>query len=96
MLEDPEYGPQFIIPLKMQGVAEIADRRDVICASSSPRSRPGLGPVQREALKRVYRALWARAGIDFASNQVTVKSGAPADAAAASAASQPAAPAPAA
>ena len=51
--------------------------------------------IQREALKRIYMAFKAE-GIEFASNAVTVKSGAPADAAAASAASQPAAPAPAA
>jgi moderate conductance mechanosensitive channel len=48
--------------------------------------------IQREALKRVYVA-FNNAGIEFASNAVTVKSGAPLDAAAASAASQPAAPA---
>lgn len=94
LMEDPEFKPGFLSPLKMQGVDEIANSAIVVRAKFT--AQPAMASlIQREALKRVYVA-FNTAGIEFASNAVTVKSGAPADAAAASAASQPAAPAPAA
>ncbi|WP_156395933.1 mechanosensitive ion channel family protein [Bosea sp. Leaf344] len=73
LLEDPEYGPHFIAPLKMQGVADIADTALVIRLKFTAKPNQASG-LQREALKRVYRAL-GEAGIDFASNQVTVRGG---------------------
>ncbi|MFN3671383.1 MAG: mechanosensitive ion channel family protein, partial [Bosea sp. (in: a-proteobacteria)] len=73
LLEDPEYGPHFISQLKMQGVAEIADTALVIRLKFTAKPNQASG-LQREALKRVYRAL-GEAGIDFASNQVTVRGG---------------------
>ncbi len=73
LLEDPEFGPQFIAPLKMQGVADIADSAIVIRLKFT--SKPNQASmIQREALKRVYRAL-NEARIPFASNAVTVRGG---------------------
>jgi moderate conductance mechanosensitive channel len=92
LMEDPEFKPGFLSPLKMQGVDEIADSAIVVRAKFT--AQPAMASlIQREALKRVYVA-FNNAGIEFASNAVTVKSGAPADAAAASAASQPLRPSP--
>lgn len=73
LLEDPEYGPHFLAPLKMQGVADIADTALVIRLKFTAKPNQASG-LQREALKRVYSAL-GEAGIDFASNQVTVRGG---------------------
>jgi small-conductance mechanosensitive channel len=56
LLEDPEYGPHFIAPLKMQGVADITDSAIVIRLKFTSKPNQASG-VQREALKRVYRAL---------------------------------------
>ena len=73
MLEDPELGPEFLLPLKMQGVQEIADSAIVIrCKFTAKPNKPTW--VQREALKRIYRAL-QEAGVAFASNAVMVRSG---------------------
>jgi small-conductance mechanosensitive channel len=73
MLEDPELGPEFLLPLKMQGVQEIADAAIVIrCKFTAKPNKPTW--VQREALKRIYRAL-QEAGVPFASNAVMVRSG---------------------
>jgi moderate conductance mechanosensitive channel len=92
LMEDPEFAPGFLSPLKMQGVDEIADSAIVVRAKFT--AQPAMaGLIQREALKRVYVA-FNKAGIEFASNAVTVKSGAPTEAAAASAASATPAPAP--
>ncbi|SEF84406.1 mechanosensitive ion channel family protein [Bosea lathyri] len=73
LLEDPEYGPHFIAPLKMQGVADITDSAIVIRLKFTSKPNQASG-VQREALKRVYRAL-NEAHIPFASNAVTVRGG---------------------
>lgn len=81
LLEDPEFGPHFILPLKMQGVADITDAAIVIRLKFT--SKPNqASTLQREALKRVYRGL-NEAGVPFASNAVTVKEGSGRDAAAA-------------
>ncbi|HEY5793368.1 MAG TPA: mechanosensitive ion channel family protein, partial [Bosea sp. (in: a-proteobacteria)] len=65
LLEDPEFGPYFIAQLKMQGVADITDTAVVIRLKFT--SKPAYSSmVQREALKRVYRAL-NEAHIPFAS-----------------------------
>lgn len=73
LLEDPEFGPYFIAQLKMQGVADITDTAVVIRLKFT--SKPAYSSMlQREALKRVYRAL-NEAHIPFASNAVTVRGG---------------------
>lgn len=73
LMEDPEYGPHFIAPLKMQGVADITDAAIVIRLKFTAKPNQASG-LQREALKRVYRAL-NEARIPFASNAVTVRGG---------------------
>lgn len=73
LLEDPEFGPHFIAQLKMQGVADIADTAVVIRLKFT--AKPAYSSsLQREALKRVYRAL-NEAKVPFASNAVTVRGG---------------------
>ena len=72
-MEDPDFGPEFMQPLKMQGVQEIADSAIVVrCKFTSKPTKPTW--LQREALKRIHRAL-QEAGVPFASNAVTVRSG---------------------
>lgn len=73
LLEDPEFGPHFIAQLKMQGVADIADTAVVIRLKFTGKPAHA-SMLQREALKRVYRAL-NEAKIPFASNAVTVRGG---------------------
>ncbi|NTJ11612.1 mechanosensitive ion channel family protein [Rhizobium lusitanum] len=73
LLEDPEFGPHFILPLKMQGIADITETAIVVRLKFT--AKPNQASIlQREALKRVYRGL-NEAGVAFASNAVTVKEG---------------------
>ncbi|WP_420870302.1 mechanosensitive ion channel family protein [Methylobacterium crusticola] len=73
MLADPELGPEFLLPLKMQGVQEIADAAIVVrCKFTARPLKPSY--IQREALKRIHRAL-QEAGVPFASNAVMVRPG---------------------
>lgn len=79
MLEDPEFAEEMILPLKMQGVADIEPMSIVVRFKFTVRPiKPTY--VQREALKRIYRA-FAEKGIEFASQNVVVQtsSGAPVD-----------------
>ncbi len=72
MQQDPEMGPDLIAPLKMQGIQDITDSAMVIRLKFTAKPKnPSL--LQREALKRVYRAL-QEAGVALASNAVTVRS----------------------
>lgn len=73
LLEDPEFGPHFIAQLKMQGVADITDSAVVIRLKFTAKPAQA-STLQREALKRVYRAL-NEAKVPFASNLVTVRGG---------------------
>jgi small-conductance mechanosensitive channel len=73
LLEDPEFGQHFISPLKMQGVADITDSAIVIRLKFTGKPNQA-SMLQREALKRVYRAL-NEARVPFASNAVTVRGG---------------------
>lgn len=73
LMEDPEFGPHFIAPLKMQGVADITDSAIVIRLKFTGKPNQS-SMLQREALKRVYRAL-NDAHVPFASNAVTVRGG---------------------
>jgi small-conductance mechanosensitive channel len=73
MQADPDFGPEFLLPLKMQGVHEIADTAVVIrCKFTVRPAKPSV--VQREALRRIYRGL-QMAGVPLASNAVLVRSG---------------------
>ena len=75
MLDDPESGPEFIQPLKMQGIQEITETAIVVrCKFTSTPSKPTW--LQREALKRIHRAL-NEAGVAFASNAVSFRAGEP-------------------
>jgi small-conductance mechanosensitive channel len=72
MMKDPELGKELLQPLKMQGVAEIADSAIVLRFKFTARpGKPNL--VQREALKRMYR-IFGEKGIEFSSNAVMVQS----------------------
>ena len=89
MLADPEMAAEIIEPLKMQGVADIADAA-LVCRLKFTAKPARTSWLQREALKRVYKAL-GTAGIEFASNAVTVR-GSNGDTRASAAASTTAAP----
>jgi moderate conductance mechanosensitive channel len=72
MMDDPEIAPHLIEPLKMQGVADIADNAIVVRLKFTAKPAHA-STVQRNAMKMVYQAL-NEAGIPFASNAVTVNS----------------------
>ena len=89
MMQHPELGKELLQPLKLQGVADIADNALVVRMKFTARpTKPSW--VQREALKRVYK-VFGEKGIEFASSTITVQSAGagplPADAAGAAAAS---------
>lgn len=68
---DPEFGKELILPLKMQGVSDIADNALIVRFKFTVRpSNPSW--VQREYTKRLYKAFSAE-GIDFASAAITVQ-----------------------
>jgi small-conductance mechanosensitive channel len=72
MQQDPELGPDLIAPLKMQGIQDITDSAVVVRLKFTAKPKnPSL--LQRDALKRVYRAL-QEVGVSLASNAVTVRS----------------------
>jgi moderate conductance mechanosensitive channel len=85
MLEDPEIKPEIIEPLKMQGVADIADNALVVRFKFTV--KPGKPTfVQRDAVKRLIRLLPAQ-GFAFSNAMVSVQTlGGPGDAAAGAAA----------
>ena len=63
-MDDPELKDEILLPLKMQGVADIDDNALVVRFKFTVKpSKPSF--VQREALKRTFRAFPA-AGIEFA------------------------------
>ena len=71
MMKDPELGKELLQPLKLQGVAEIADNALVVRLKFTVRP---LKPtwVQRESLKRIYR-VFGEKKIEFASGAITVQ-----------------------
>jgi len=78
MQKDPELGKELLQPLKLQGVAEIADSALVVRLKFTARPlKPSW--VQREALKRLYR-VFGEKGIQFASGAITVQTTGPAGA----------------
>src|SRR5262249_15338860 len=71
MMEDAEMKDEMLMPLKMQGVADIVDNALVVRFKFTVRpNKPTF--VQREALKRMYHA-FAAAGIEFANTTVAVQ-----------------------
>jgi small-conductance mechanosensitive channel len=71
MLEDPELAGEIILPLKLQGVADITDSA-IVCRLKFTAKPNRASWVQRDALKRVYAA-FDEEGLHFASGAVTVK-----------------------
>jgi len=70
LLADPEFAPEFLEPLKMQGVADIQEAALVVRFKFTV--RPGKPTeIQREALKRIVNVFGER-GISFASHAVVV------------------------
>ncbi|GGC49301.1 mechanosensitive ion channel family protein [Chelatococcus reniformis] len=70
MLEDPELKDEFLDPLKMQGVADIADNALIVRFKFTVRpSKPSF--VQRQAVRRMVTA-FAAGGIEFANATVAV------------------------
>jgi small-conductance mechanosensitive channel len=72
MQEDsPEVAAEVILPLKMQGIAEVADNAVVVRFKFTARPvKPSW--IQREYLKRIYR-VFAEKGIVFASGALTLQ-----------------------
>jgi small-conductance mechanosensitive channel len=70
MLEDPELGPNFLRPMKSQGVREITN--SVMTIRVKFTARPGTHfLIRREAFKRITQALKAK-GINYAHRKVIV------------------------
>ena len=75
MQKDPEFAKELLQPLKLQGVAEIADNALVVRLKFTVRPlKPAW--VQREALKRLYK-VFGEKGIEFASGAITVQTSGP-------------------
>jgi moderate conductance mechanosensitive channel len=69
--ESPEVASEVILPLKMQGIAEVADNAVVFRFKFTARPlKPSW--IQREYLKRIYR-VFAEKGIHFASGALTLQ-----------------------
>ena len=75
MQQDPEIAAEVILPLKMQGIAEITENAVVVRFKFTARPvKPSW--VQREYLKQMYRA-FAEKGITFASGALTLQTAPP-------------------
>jgi moderate conductance mechanosensitive channel len=71
MMQEPEFKDEFLEPLKLQGVADVADNALVMRFKFT--AKPNIPTlIQREAMKRLFPALQA-AGIEFASATVSVQ-----------------------
>jgi small-conductance mechanosensitive channel len=71
MQENPEIAAEVILPLKMQGIAEVADNAVVLRFKFTARPvKPSW--IQREYLKTMYR-VFAEKGISFASGAVMLQ-----------------------
>jgi hypothetical protein len=71
MLEDPEIGKEFLLPLKMQGVTDIQENA-IVCRFKLTVRPAKPTYVQREAVKRLFKA-YNENGIAFASSAVIVQ-----------------------
>jgi small-conductance mechanosensitive channel len=73
MQENPEIAAEVMVPLKMQGIADVADNAIVVRFKFTARPiKPSW--IQREYLKTMYR-VFAEKGITFASGALTLKTG---------------------
>jgi moderate conductance mechanosensitive channel len=73
MLEDPQFGHEFLVPLKMQGIQEVTENSMVIRFKFT--SRPGNPSIiKREGIRRLLSA-FKQAGLNLASNAVVVHNG---------------------
>jgi small-conductance mechanosensitive channel len=71
MMEEPEFKDEFLQPLKLQGVADVAENALVMRFKFT--AKPNIPTlIQREAMKRLFPAFQA-AGIEFASATVSVQ-----------------------
>jgi small-conductance mechanosensitive channel len=71
LLEDPELGPDFLQPLKSQGVIEMQDSAMIIRVKFM--TKPGDQWVIRKRVFQEIRDLFEREGIKFAHREVTVR-----------------------
>jgi len=71
LLEDPIIGPDFIQPLKSQGVIEMQDSAMIIRVKFM--TKPGGQWMTRKRVLQDIRALFEREGIKFAHREVTVR-----------------------
>ncbi len=71
LLEDPEIGPDFIQPLKSQGVIEMQDSAMIIRVKFM--TKPGDQWVIRKRVFQEIRDLFESEGIKFAHREVTVR-----------------------
>jgi len=71
MLEDPVLGPQFLQPLKSQGVIEMQDSAMIIRVKFM--TKPGDQWVIRKTVYTKLRELFMQEGIKFAHKEVTVR-----------------------
>jgi moderate conductance mechanosensitive channel len=77
MQDDPEMAAEVMLPIKLQGVAEVVDNAIVLRFKFTSRPvKPNW--VQREYLKRIYQ-VFAEKGISFASGALTLQTVAPPD-----------------
>jgi moderate conductance mechanosensitive channel len=73
MLDHPEFGDYFLVPVKMQGIHDVNETSMVIRFKFTARpGKPSL--IKREAMKRLLAA-FREAGLPLASNAVVVRSG---------------------
>jgi moderate conductance mechanosensitive channel len=80
MQQDPEIAAEVILPLKLQGIAEITEHAIVVRFKFTARPlKPSW--VHREYLKQIYR-VFAEKGITFASGALRLQTAAPRPAAA--------------
>jgi small-conductance mechanosensitive channel len=71
MMQEPEFQGEFLEPLKLQGVADVAENALVMRFKFT--AKPNIPTlIQREAMKRLFPAFQA-AGIEFASATVSVQ-----------------------
>jgi small-conductance mechanosensitive channel len=71
LLDDPVIGPDFIQPLKSQGVIEMQDSAMIIRVKFM--TKPGDQWIIRKRVYEDIRALFEREGIKFAHKEVTVR-----------------------
>lgn len=71
LLADPELGPQFLQPLKSQGVVQMEDSAQIM--SIKFMTRPGDQWMLRRVIFARIRELFEKNGIRFANREVTVR-----------------------